>query len=143
MLQNRKEVFNKTMMDRYERAKKLQHSVVIVTQEEAEAASKVCHDQKTWKFHADMVRDFGFATSRRFIWDMMAVKLATAISWRFPFTLRGNPLLGWMVYESGSKYAEVPIPEWLFDYPYHKAISVHAKIKEWNTPWFAGTMVVR
>ncbi len=31
---------------------------------------------KTWKFKADNVRDFAFATSRRFIWDALGVKMA-------------------------------------------------------------------
>ena len=30
--------------------------------------------KKTWKFKADNVRDFAFATSRKFIWDTQAVK---------------------------------------------------------------------
>jgi hypothetical protein len=32
-------------------------------------------DKKTWKFSAKNVRDFGIATSRKFIYDAMAVKL--------------------------------------------------------------------
>ena len=129
MLQNRKEVFSKTMMDRYERAKKSYNTpVVIVTQEEAEAASKgFATTKKTWKFHADMVRDFGFATSRRFIWDMMAVKIGNrdimAVSVYPP---EGNPLWGeWstkVVTSTLKSYSRMT-----FDYPYHKAISVHAK----------------
>ena len=50
--------------------------VVIVTQDEADAKSNgFATAKKTWKFKAEMVRDFGFATSRRWIWDMMAVKI--------------------------------------------------------------------
>ena len=68
-LLNRKEVFSKEMMNRYEKAKKsYKEPVLIVTQEEAEAASKgFATATKTWKFRAENVRDYGFATSRRFI----------------------------------------------------------------------------
>ncbi|HAB28425.1 MAG TPA: aminopeptidase, partial [Xanthomarina gelatinilytica] len=76
-LMNRKEVFTKEMMKRYEKAQKsYDKPVIIVSQEEAEAAEKGFSDKtKTWKLYAENVRDFGFATSRKFIWDMMAVKI--------------------------------------------------------------------
>ncbi|MDC7995880.1 M1 family metallopeptidase [Altibacter sp. HG106] len=128
-LLNRKEVFSKTMMDRYERAKKsYDKPVIIVTQEEAEAASKGFSTQKkTWKFKAENVRDYGFATSRRYIWDMMAVKIGNrdvmAVSVYPP---EGNPLWeDWstrVVASTLKSYSRMT-----FDYPYHKAISVHAK----------------
>ena len=42
----------------------------IVTPEEAKANEKSKPSgKKTWEFHADDVRDFAFATSRKFIWD--------------------------------------------------------------------------
>ncbi len=128
-LLNRKEVFSKTMMNRYEAAKKsYKEPVVIVTQDEAEAASKgFATTTKTWKFRAENVRDYGFATSRRFIWDMMAVKIGNrdvmAVSVYPP---EGNPLWGeWstkVVASTLKSYSRMT-----FDYPYHKAISVHAK----------------
>jgi hypothetical protein len=127
-LTNRKEVFSKEMMKRFEKAKKsYDEPVVIVTQEEAEKAEKSkSKDKKTWKLSAKMVRDFGFATSRKFIWDMMAVKLDTkdvmAVSM---YSKEGNPLWGdWstkVVASTLKSYSRMT-----FDYPYHKAISAHA-----------------
>jgi len=81
VLQNRKEVFSKDMMKRYEQAKKsYDKPVVIVTQAEVEAKEgNFSEKKKTWKFKTEpgnLVRDFGFASSRKFIWDMQAVKLA-------------------------------------------------------------------
>ncbi|MEZ4778421.1 MAG: M1 family metallopeptidase [Flavobacteriaceae bacterium] len=129
VLLNRKEVFSKDMMERYERAKKsYDKPVIIVTQAEAEAASKgFATTKKTWKFRAENVRDYGFATSRRFIWDMMAVKIGNrdvmAVSVYPP---EGNPLWeDWstrVVASTLKSYSRMT-----FDYPYHKAISVHAK----------------
>jgi hypothetical protein len=43
-------------------------------QAEAEAAEKAFLIRKTWKFSAKNVRDFGIATSRKFILDAMAIK---------------------------------------------------------------------
>ncbi len=128
-LQNRKEVFSKTMMQRYEQAKKsYDKPVIIVSQAEAETAEKVKSTaKKTWKLKAKNVRDFGFATSRKFIWDMQAVKLGSrtvmAVSM---YPKEGNPL--WEEYSTKAVAATLKsYSNHTFDYPYHKAISVHAK----------------
>ncbi|NNJ89906.1 MAG: M1 family metallopeptidase [Eudoraea sp.] len=129
VLLNRKEVFSKEMMNRYEQAKKsYDKPVLIVTQEEAEAAEKgFSEEKKTWKFRAENVRDYGFATSRKFIWDMQAVKIGNkdvmAVSL---YPKEGNPL--WE--ELSTKAVASTLKSYsshTFDYPYHKAISVHAK----------------
>ncbi len=128
-LTNRKEVFSKEMMRRYEKAKKsYDKPVIIVSQEEAEEAEKSFSDKKkTWKFYAENVRDYGFATSRKFIWDMMAVKIGgkdvMAVSM---YPKEGNPLWEeWSTYAVASTLKSYS--RMTFDYPYHKAISVHAK----------------
>lgn len=129
LLLNRKEVFSKEMMNRFENAKKsYDKPVLIVTQDEAEAASKgFATTKKTWKFRAENVRDYGFATSRRYIWDMMAVKIGNrdvmAVSVYPP---EGNPLWeDWSTKVVASTLKS--FSRMAFDYPYHKAISVHAK----------------
>ncbi|MAN59111.1 MAG: aminopeptidase [Flavobacteriaceae bacterium] len=129
-LQNRKDVFTKQMMERYERARKsYDKPVIIVSQEEAEAASKgFSKATKTWKFKAENVRDYAFATSRRYIWDMMAVKqnngsTVMAVSMYPP---EGNPL--WEDYSTIAVASTLKsYSRMTFDYPYPKAISVHAK----------------
>lgn len=135
-LVNRKEVFSKDMMKRYEAAKQsFDKPVLIVTQEEAEKAEKGFSEKtKTWKLRAKNVRDFGFATSRKFIWDMMAVKIGgknvMAVSL---YPKEGNPL-----WEEWSTKAVASTLEsysrMTFDYPYHKAISVHAKSQGMEYP---------
>ena len=129
VLQNREEVFSKEMMKRYKQAvKSYDKPVIIVNQQEAEAAEKgFATDTKTWKFKATNVRDYAFATSRKFIWEMQAVKIGSkdvmAVSL---YPKEGNPL-----WEELSTRAVVQTlktySEHTFDYPYHKAISVHAK----------------
>ncbi len=128
-LQNRKEVFSREMMKRYDQAKKsYDKPVVIVTQEEAEAAEKgFSEKKKTWRFKAKNVRDYGFATSRKFIWDMQAVKMSNkdvmAVSL---YPKEGNPL--WEEYSTKAvAHTLKSYSDHTFDYPYPKAISVHAK----------------
>tara|TARA_R110001592_G_scaffold282125_1_gene549812 strand:+ start:4116 stop:6374 length:2259 start_codon:yes stop_codon:yes gene_type:complete len=128
-LMNRKEVFSKTMLERYEQAKKsYDKPVIIVTQAEAEAAEKgFSKGTKIWRLQAENVRDFAFATSRKFIWDMMAVKIGNkdvmAVSL---YPKEGNPL--WEEWSTRTVASTLQsYSSMTFDYPYHKAISVHAK----------------
>ena len=129
VLQNRKEVYSKEMMKRYEQAQKsYDKPVIIVSQEEVEALEKGFSDKtKTWKLKAENVRDFGFATSRKFIMDMQAVKIGSkdvmAISM---YPKEGNPL--WEEYSTKAVASTLKsYSSHTFDYPYPKAISVHAK----------------
>lgn len=73
------------------------------------------------------MRDYAFATSRKFIWDMMAVKIGDKdVMAASMYPKEGNPL-----WEEWSTKAVASTLEtysrMTFDYPYHKAISVHAK----------------
>ncbi len=129
VLTNRKEVFTKDMMKRYNKAtKSFKEPVVLVTQKEAEKAEKKRSNKtKTWKLSAKNVRDFGFATSRKFIYDMMAVKVGgkdiMAVSL---YPKEGNPL--WEDWSTKAVASTLKsYSRMTFDYPYHKAISVHAR----------------
>ena len=128
-LTNRKEVFTKEMMSRYKKAKQAYDKpVMIVTQEEAEANEKTTTTKtKTWKFSAKNVRDYGFTASKKYIWDMMAVKVGDrdvmAVSL---YPKEGNPLWEEWSTRAVAQTLET-VSRYTFDYPYHKAISVHAK----------------
>jgi len=126
---NRKEVYSKEMMRRFEQAQKsFETPVVIVTQEEIEAAEKgFATDTKTWKLRAQNVRDFAFATSRKFILDMMDVKFgARTVMAVSMYPKEGNPL--WEDWSTKAVASTLKsYSKYTFDYPYHKAISVHAK----------------
>ncbi|WP_311195888.1 M1 family metallopeptidase [Antarcticibacterium sp. 1MA-6-2] len=128
-IQNRKEVYSREMMNLYEQAKKsFDKPVIIVTQQEAEAAEKgFSEKKKTWKLKAEMVRDFAFTTSRKFVVDMMNTdvmgKNVMAISM---YPKEGNPL--WEEYSTLAVASTLKTySHHTFQYPYHKAISVHAK----------------
>ncbi|MCH2230319.1 MAG: M1 family metallopeptidase [Crocinitomicaceae bacterium] len=128
VLQNPNSVLTSEQRARFKKAANSDVPVLIVTQEEAEEAEKgKVKDKKTWTFKAKNVRDFAFASSRKFMWDAQGVDIAgnnvMAMSY---YPKEGNPL--WERYstklvahtlKSYSKYT--------VDYPYPVAISVHSK----------------
>jgi hypothetical protein len=128
VLQNPKDVLTADQLSRYNKAKTSTEPVIICTQDEAIAREKG-HEKamKTWVFKAENVRDFAFATSRKFIWDAQSVdingKKPMAMSF---YPKEGNPL--WEQYSTRvvahtlKSYSAHTI-----DYPYPVAISVHAK----------------
>ena len=128
-LLNPAEVFTAEQMKRYELAKKsFDNPVVIVTQAEAEAAEKgFSTKKKTWKFSAKNVRDFGIATSRKFIFDAMAVKLSEkTVMATSVYPKEANPLWG----ETSTRTVAHTLKSYsshTFDYPYPKAVSVSAE----------------
>ena len=128
-LMNRKEVFTPEQVKRYELAQKtFDNPVVIVTQAEAETAEKGFSDKKkTWKFSAKNVRDFGIATSRKFIYDAMAVQLnGKVVMAESVYPKESNPLWG----ETSTRTVAHTLKSYsahTFDYPYPKAVSVSAE----------------
>ena len=80
LLQNPEAVLTKDQQKRYQNAQKSYESpVYVVTADEALSNEKSrASEIKTWHFKAENVRDFAFASSRKFIWDAMAVKQAAS-----------------------------------------------------------------
>ncbi|MDG2491616.1 MAG: M1 family metallopeptidase [Flavobacteriaceae bacterium] len=128
-LQNPKEVLSRKEYQRYKQAQNtFDKPVLIVTQDEVIAKEATKASKKsTWKFVAENVRDFGFATSRRFIWDMMAVKVGDKnVIAASLYPKEGNPL--WEEYSTEVVAHTLEVySKFTFDYPYPKAVSVHAK----------------
>lgn len=126
-LQNSKEVLTERQQERFELAQNSTEIVFIVTEKEAKKNEKSkATGTKTWSFKADNVRDFAFATSRKFIWDAVAVQLESHKPLAMSFYPKeGNPL--WeevstkAVANTLRYYSEKTI-----DYPYPVAISVHS-----------------
>lgn len=128
VLQNAEEVLSSTELQRWEQAQKSYDKPVIIrTQAEAERLEKQkARDKKTWEFHAENVRDFAWTSSRKFIWDAMAVKQGgndvMAMSY---YAKEGNPL--WEQYSTRVVAHTVKsYAARTFDYPYPVAISVEA-----------------
>lgn len=128
-LMNRSEVFTPEQLKRYALAEKsFDKPVIVVTQAEAEAAEKGFSDKKkTWKFKAENVRDFGISTSRKFIYDAMAVKTGSTTSMAISlYPKEGNPL--WEEYSTRMvAHTLKSYSNYTFDYPYPKAVSVNAR----------------
>ena len=130
VLKNEREVLTKKQLKRLATARKtFDKPFVIHTQKEAEKAEKKRSKKtKTWKFFAENVRDYAFATSRKFIWDGMAVKLnsKTVMAYSY-YSKEANPLYG----DHSTRATAVTLKAYsrqTFDYPYHKAISVDGQM---------------
>ena len=112
-----------------EAKKSFDNIVIIRTQEEAEKIEKSkATGTKTWRFIAENVRDYAFATSRKFIWDAMAVDIngKTVMAYSL-YSKEANPLYG----DHSTKAVAQTLKtysEYTFDYPYHKAISVDGQM---------------
>ena len=128
-LSNATDVLTKEQLQRLELARKSdKEPVIIVTQKEAEKAEKSkVKSLKTWVFEAENVRDFGWASSKKFIWDAMVVHQETKDVMAMSFYPKeGNPL--WEQYSTKAVAQTLKTySNYTFDYPYPVAISVHAK----------------
>ncbi|XLZ69940.1 M1 family aminopeptidase [Massilia sp. SR12] len=128
-LQNPNEVLSATQRDRLAKARTSKTPVVIVTQAEAEQAEKsVAKGSKTWHFKAKNVRDFAWASSRKFIWDAQGYKKdgsnVMAMSY---YPKEGNPL--WEKYSTAAIVHTIEqYNKYSFDYPYPTAISVNGPV---------------
>ena len=127
-LQNSKSVLNSKQQKRLAIARTSDKPVIIITQDEAEANEKKKEKgQKTWTYKAENVRDFGWASSRKFIWDAQGVPLSgkTVMAMSY-YPKEGNPL--WEKYSTAAVVQTLKTySKHTFDYPYPKAISVNAK----------------
>lgn len=126
-LQNPKEVLTVIEQERFEKAKNAEEIIVIVTQDEAILKEKAKSTKNsTWHFKAENVRDFAFASSRKFIWDAQMVN----INGKKPLAMSFYPKEGNPLWEKESTKAVAhtlrTYSRMTIDYPYPVAISVHA-----------------
>ncbi len=128
MIQNEDEVLTKVQQERLAKAKQsFDEPVYVITPEEAEKTEKSkSKTKKTWTFKAENVRDFAFSSSRKFMWDAMAVKQSdgTTVIAASMFPKEGNPL--WERYSTKSVAHTLKwYSHYTFDYPYPIAWSIH------------------
>lgn len=127
-IQNTTEVLTKEQIALLAKAKNERvQPVIIASQKEAEARElKHATTKKTWKFKAINVRDFAFASSRKFIWDAMGVPQSDGrvVMAQSMYPKEGNPL-----WEKYSTKAVAHTLKWYsyytFDYPYPSAWSIN------------------
>ena len=128
-LVNAKEILSPQQIERLEKAKNSEKEpVFIVNEKEAIKNEKgVKKGIKIWHYKAKNVRDFGWASSRKFIWDAMIVRQPTkdVLAMSF-YPKEGNPL--WEQYSTKVVAHTLKCySKYTFDYPYPVAISVHTK----------------
>ena len=129
VLQNPKDVLKTEWIERLKQAEIAKEPLKIVTNEEAKAneTSKPT-GKKTWIFKGDNVRDFAFASSRKFIWDAQGHNVegnkVTAMSY---YPNEGNPL--WEKYSTHAIIHTLNVySRYSFSYPYPIAISVNGPV---------------
>ncbi|MEO1310295.1 MAG: M1 family metallopeptidase [Pseudomonadota bacterium] len=131
-LQNPGEVLTTQQRRRLQDARDAEKPVYVVTPEEAlENEKEGTDDTKTWRFRAQNVRDFAWASSRKFIWDAQGYEQGGDVQ---PFVMamsffpkEGDPL--WSRYSTQAvihtmeEYSKLS-----FDYPYPTAQSVNGPV---------------
>jgi hypothetical protein len=125
--QNYAAVLTPAQLARWNKAQVSKEPVEIVTLAEAKAAEKnPSSAKKTWIFKADNVRDFAWGSSRKFIWDALATKIAG----KKVMCMSGYPKEAYNLYRRySSKVVEHTIKtysDFTIPYPYPVAISVEA-----------------
>lgn len=131
-LQNPEAVLTSVQRERLEKARTAKSPVFIVTAEEAlENERQGTTGNKTWRFQATRVRDFAWASSRKFIWDAQGYQqggdvqpLVMAMSF---YPKEGEPL--WSKYSTATVIHTMKVySRYSFDYPYPVAQSVNGPV---------------
>ncbi|WP_026090719.1 M1 family metallopeptidase [Sandarakinorhabdus sp. AAP62] len=126
------EILSAAQRARLAQARTAKEPVYIVTPAEALAAEKqTASGTRTWRFTASNVRDFAWASSRKFVWDAMGVKqddpsnpLVMAMSF---YPKEARPL--WDAYSTKAIAHTIDIyGEFAFAYPYPTAQSVNGPV---------------
>ncbi|MFN6943516.1 MAG: M1 family metallopeptidase, partial [Cytophagaceae bacterium] len=128
-LKNEKAVLSAVQRERMAKAKNSENPVLIVTEEEAKANEKSrAAGKKTWVYHAENVRDFAFASSRKFVWEAMSVQLdSRKVMAMSLYPKEGNPLWGRHSIASVAHALKV-YSKYTLDYPYPVAIAIHGPV---------------
>ncbi|MFT6779349.1 MAG: hypothetical protein ACJAV1_003292 [Paraglaciecola sp.] len=131
-LQNPEDVLTSAQRKRLKKAENAERIVFIVTEEEALKNEKSVTDKsKTWKFSAENVRDFAWASSRKFMWDARGHQqggndqpLVMAMSF---YPKEGGDL--WKKYSTEAVIQTLEVySRFSFDYPYPVAQSVNGPV---------------
>ncbi|MAX36087.1 MAG: aminopeptidase [Gimesia sp.] len=131
LLQNPVEVLTPEQRTRLDQAKNANKPMFIVTPEEAKKnEASPSTGKKTWVFQADQVRDFAFASSRKFIWDAQGHQVAgnekPVMAMSF-YPNEGEPL--WSKYSTHAIIHTLDVfSKYTFPYPYPVAISVNGPV---------------
>ena len=132
VLLNESDVLSPIQKKRMKQARKSEKPIFIITPDEAyDNELEKSTDYKTWSFKAENVRDFAWASSRKFIWDAAGYKqdskenpLVMAMSF---YPKEGEPL--WSKYSTEAVMHTMKVySKYSFDYPYPTAQSVNGPV---------------
>lgn len=131
VLQNAAEVLTQDQRDRLIEARTASVPMFIVTPEEAiENEKEGTTETKTWHYTAENVRDFAFASSRKFIWDAMGYRMKengeTVMAMSY-WPMEGEPLWSEVSTQAVMHTLQV-YNKYSLTYPYPVAISVNGAI---------------
>ena len=128
-LQNPEQMLSETQRARLHEAKTAERPMFIITPEEAKANEKSrSQGKKTWVFSAKQVRDFAFASSRKFIWDAKLHEVGgNGVMCMSLYPNEGEPL--WSKYSTHAIMHTLDVySRYTFSYPYPVAISVNGPV---------------
>ncbi len=130
-LQNSAEVLTQDQRDRLIEARTASVPMFIVTPDEAVANEKSNADTtKTWHYKAENVRDFAFASSRKFIWDAMGYRMKengkTVMAMSY-YPMAGQPLWSDISTQAVMHTLQV-YNKYSLTYPYPVALSINGPI---------------
>ena len=128
-LQNPDEVLSEDQKARLKEAETAELPQFVVTPDEAKANEcDKSSDTKTWVFEAKNVRDFAWASSRKFIWDAVKQRTHGNDVWAMSYSPNeAEPL--WSKYSTHSIMHTLDVySRFTFPYPYPVAISVNGPV---------------
>ncbi|WP_417690769.1 M1 family metallopeptidase [Pseudidiomarina sp.] len=132
VLQNPQQVLTTTQRERLEQARTADRPVFVVTAEEAlENEKEGTDERKVWRFKAENVRDFAWASSRKFMWDAKGYQQGgdvqpEVMAMSF-YPKEGGDL--WKKYSTESVIHTMEVySRFSFDYPYPTAQSVNGPV---------------
>lgn len=139
LLQNPDDILTETQRERLKRAETADSPVMIVTEDEAilnEAEST--RRTKTWHFKAENVRDFAWASSRKFQWDAQGYETRdnrTILAMSY-YPKEANPL--WGLYSTALLIHSMNVfGRFVFPYPYPVLSSINGEVGGMEYPMLA------
>jgi hypothetical protein len=128
-LRNAKKVLTKEQQRRLDAARRSDKPLFVITPEEAKAnEGSRAKATKTWEFRAKDVRDFAWASSRKFIWDAQGYREGGTDTFAMSYYPKeAEPL--WSRYSTRAIVHTLDVySRYTFDYPYPVAISVNGPV---------------
>ena len=137
-LQNAKDVLADSLLNRLNRARQSDDLIVLISGEQARRNQRTrAKATKTWRFRAERVRDFAFASSRKFAWDASSILVGgKRVLTQSLYPPEAAAL--WGKYAThATRHAVEVYSRHSVDYPWPHATSVHGPVWGMEYPMMA------